>query len=96
VLAADTHARSGYWRQRRAEDLPQARLAAPGAGSALLTPIEEDGVDERKEQVDKEHPEKAAAEGREGQRGAHEEEGTDNETIDTGEHSDAPGPFGTG
>jgi hypothetical protein len=52
--------------------------------------------DEREEQLEKDHPEKAAAEGREGPRKVHPEEGTDNEAIDTGEHSDAPGPFGTG
>ena len=52
--------------------------------------------EERQDDLDKEHPEKAAAEGREGAREAHEEEGTDNELLDTEEHSDAPGPFGTG
>jgi hypothetical protein len=52
--------------------------------------------EDRDKQIDREHPEKAAAEGREGQSEAHPKEGTDNETIDTGEHSDAPGPFGTG
>jgi hypothetical protein len=51
---------------------------------------------DRVEQLDMEHPEKAAAEGREGPRKVHPEEGTDNETLDTGQHSDAPGPFGTG
>ena len=52
--------------------------------------------DERQDELDKEHPEKAAAEGREGARKAHEQEGTDNELLDSEEHSDAPGPFGTG
>jgi len=56
-----------------------------------------DTMDEdRDEQFEKEHPEQAAAEGREGPRKVHPEEGTDNEKIDTGQHSDAPGPFGTG
>jgi hypothetical protein len=54
-------------------------------------------VDEdRKKELDKEHPEMAAAEGREGARESHEEEGTDNELLDTEQHSDAPGPFGPG
>jgi hypothetical protein len=58
--------------------------------------------EEHDARVDREHPEKAAAEGREGERGKHAGDGkhaqdeTDNENIDTGEHSDAPGPFGTG
>jgi hypothetical protein len=43
-----------------------------------------------------EHPEQAAALGKGGEKEAHTEEGTDDERIDTGEHSDAPGPFGTG
>ena len=52
--------------------------------------------EERQDDLDKQHPEQAAAEGREGPRKVHPEEGTDNEKIDTGQHSDAPGPFGTG
>ena len=44
----------------------------------------------------KEHPEKAAAlqEGRQEER--HSQDETDDERIDTEQHSDAPGPFGTG
>jgi hypothetical protein len=56
----------------------------------------EETKEEHDRRVDREHPEKAAAEGREGQRAKHPQDGTDNEKIDTGEHSDAPGPFGTG
>ena len=43
-----------------------------------------------------EHPEQAAAEGREGQNDKHPPDGTDSTTWDTDQHSDAPGPFGTG
>lgn len=41
-------------------------------------------------------PEEAAAESREGQNAAAPQEGTDSTTWDTDQHSDAPGPFGTG
>lgn len=30
------------------------------------------------------------------ERREHEQDGTENETFDTDQHSDAPGPFGTG
>ena len=43
-----------------------------------------------------ERPEKAAAEDREGQNEKHPQDGTDSPTWDTDQHSDAPGPFGTG
>jgi hypothetical protein len=52
--------------------------------------------EEPDEDVDREHPEKAAAEGREGQRHKHPQDETDNEDLDSEQHSDAPGPFGTG
>jgi hypothetical protein len=42
------------------------------------------------------HAEEAAAEGREGQADEHPQDGTDSTTWDTDQHSDAPGPFGTG
>ena len=41
-------------------------------------------------------PEQAAAEGRGGQADKHPQDGTDSTSWDTEEHSDAPGPFGTG
>ena len=45
----------------------------------------------------KEHPEQAAAlqQGREEDE-EHSQDETDNEALDTEQHSDAPGPFGTG
>jgi hypothetical protein len=52
--------------------------------------------EEPDEEVDREHPEKAAAEGREGQRAKHPQDETDSETFDSDDHSDTPGPFGTG
>jgi hypothetical protein len=42
------------------------------------------------------HPEQDAAEGKPGQSDRHPQEGTESTTWDTEEHSDAPGPFGTG
>jgi hypothetical protein len=60
-------------------------------GDEVVKPQEEPDPE-----VDREHPEKAAAEGREGQRAKHPQDETDNEDIDTEDHSDAPGPFGTG
>lgn len=48
------------------------------------------------DEKNREHPEKAAAEGREGQGAKHPQDGTQSTTWDTDQHSDAPGPFGTG
>ena len=39
---------------------------------------------------------KDAAEGKEGQKREIPDDGTDSTTWDTDQHSDAPGPFGTG
>ena len=52
--------------------------------------------EEPDDDVDREHPEKAAAEGRVGQRKEHDPEGENDENLETSDHSDAPGPFGTG
>ena len=40
--------------------------------------------------------EKKAAEGRGGEEEEVPQDGTDNEFLDSEQHSDAPGPFGTG
>ncbi len=58
-------------------------------------------MSERPEDVDaQEHPEQAAAlqKGREdeGPSDEHEQDETENTEFDTEQHSDAPGPFGTG
>ena len=52
---------------------------------------------ERNDEVDpKEHPEQAAALQQGEQEEEHQQDETDDERLDTEEHSDAPGPFGTG
>jgi hypothetical protein len=51
--------------------------------------------DQRDPQED-DPPEKQAAEGRGGGEKEHPQDDTDNELLDHDEHSDAPGPFGTG
>ena len=43
-----------------------------------------------------EHPEQAAALQQGGEEEHHNQGETDNELLDTEQHSDAPGPFGTG
>lgn len=48
-----------------------------------------------KDKTDREHPRKAAAEGKD-EKHEHPQDGTDSTTWDTDQHSDAPGPFGTG
>ena len=48
------------------------------------------------DKTDREHPKKAAAEGRTDKESEHPQDGTDSTTWDTDQHSDAPGPFGTG
>ena len=51
---------------------------------------------ERNDDVDpEEHPEQAAALQQGGEE-EHSQDETDNEALDTEQHSDAPGPFGTG
>jgi hypothetical protein len=54
-----------------------------------------DGEDQR-DPHDDDPPEKMAAEGRGGGEEEHPQDETDNELLDHDEHSDAPGPFGTG
>ena len=53
-------------------------------------------MEERSDVDSKEHPEQAAALQQGRQEDEHPQDETDDERIDTGEHSDAPGPFGTG
>ena len=53
-------------------------------------------MSEDKNKNENEHPEQAAAEEKEGQKRDIPDDGTDSETWDTDQHSDAPGPFGTG
>jgi hypothetical protein len=57
--------------------------------------LQEPGEDSDRD-VEDMTPEEKAAKGIGGGEDRNPQEGTDNETIDTGEHSDAPGPFGTG
>ena len=44
----------------------------------------------------KDHPEQAAALQQGRQEESHSQDETDDERLDTEQHSDAPGPFGTG
>ena len=56
-------------------------------------------MDEAKDQRDPQDDdpaEKVAAEGRGGGEQEHPQDDTDNQLLDHEEHSDAPGPFGTG
>jgi hypothetical protein len=55
----------------------------------------EEAKDQRDPQDD-DPPEKLAAEGRGGGEKEAPQDDTDNELLDHDEHSDAPGPFGTG
>ena len=54
-------------------------------------------AEERAKDADpKEHPEQFAARQEGRQKEEHSQDETDDERLDTEQHSDAPGPFGTG